>query len=136
MIGEAEAAGPRIQTAMRNHLVLGHERKGSRQEYVAPDRNGCLHDSLTAGWKPLEWLPKRAKWKEWPERRVFAGWYLPRAEPRVIPEGARIHYSVIARKEADASYRPPNLPVQFEIEGPDHAVPNQSESVSEPPPSV
>ena len=127
MIAEAQAAGLRIHTAMRNHLVLGHERKGSRQEYVVPDPKGCLHNSLTAAWKPLEWLPKRTNWKEWAGRRSFAGWYLPNAEPRVIPEGARIHYSVVARKEADSRYRPPNLPGRFEVEGPSAAVPHQSE---------
>ena len=117
MIGEARVAGLRVDTAMCNHLVLGHERKGSRRVYVAPDPNGCLHDSMTAGWQMLELFPKRVKWREWPECRSVAGWYLPTAEPRLIPEGARIHWSVIARKEANARYRPPNLPLNFSIEG-------------------
>jgi uncharacterized protein (DUF2235 family) len=117
MIAEAEAAGLRINVAMRNHLVLGRKRKGSRWEYVAPDPKGRLHDSMTLGWKILEFLPKRTSWKDWPDRRSLAGWYVPNCEPRFIAEGARLHWSVIARRDAYTRYRPPNLPVRFEIEG-------------------
>jgi uncharacterized protein (DUF2235 family) len=119
MIKEAKAAGLRINTAMRNHLVLGEDRKGSSQEYVSPSPNGCVHNSMTAGWRVLEWLPKPTKWREGPEGPSFAGLYLPHAESRLISEGARIHYSVIARKEANSNYRPPNFPTKFEIEGAD-----------------
>ena len=116
MIGEARAAGLRVDTGMCNHLVLGHERKGSTRVYVAPDPNGCLHDSMTVGWQMLELFPKRVKWREWPDARSVAGWYLPKAEPRLIPEGARIHWSVLARKKVNTRYRPPNLPMKFSIE--------------------
>jgi uncharacterized protein (DUF2235 family) len=116
MIEEAKRAGLRINTAMRNHLVLGRERQGSTHRYVPPDSDGHLHDSMTAGWRPLEWIPKSAKWKESPQRRSFAGWYLPRGEPRPIPDGALIHHSAIARRDREGStYRPPNLPATFEI---------------------
>lgn len=118
MIAEAKEAGLRVNTAMRNHLVLGHERQGSAHQYVAPDPNGMLHDSMTAGWRPLEWIPKNNKWKEDPQRRSIAGWYLPRGEPRLIPDGARIHHSVITRQQRDPAYHPPNLPANFEVEGP------------------
>jgi uncharacterized protein (DUF2235 family) len=116
MIQEAIAAGVRTNTAMRNHLVRGHERKGSRHKYVAPDPRGTLHDSLTAGWKPLEYIAKNVKWREWPKRPSFGGWYLPLAEPRPIPEGARIHFSVIERQKLHASYRPVNMPASFSVE--------------------
>ena len=72
---------------------------------------------MTVGWRLLEWLLKATKWRERLDGPCFAGWYFPRAEPRVIPEGARVHYSVIARRDNDPSYRPPNLPVKFEVEG-------------------
>jgi uncharacterized protein (DUF2235 family) len=107
MIEEAKAAGLRINTGMRNHLVLGQKRKGSGRQYVPPDPIGPLHNSMTTGWSMLEWLPKNLKWREW---------YRPHAEPRSIPEGARVHHSVVARKNADSTYRPPNLPEKFEIE--------------------
>jgi uncharacterized protein (DUF2235 family) len=117
MIAEAAQAGLRINTAMRNHLVAGQAREESSHRYVAPDPTGKLHNSMTAGWVPLEWLPKRDKWKESPQRPSFAGWYLPRGEPRTIPDRARIHHSVIARRDRDPSYRPPNLPASFQVEG-------------------
>lgn len=45
------------------------------------------------------------------------GYYLPRCEPRFIPEGAKIHESVLQRKEAAMSaYRPQNLPAVYEVE--------------------
>jgi uncharacterized protein (DUF2235 family) len=118
MIEEAKTANLHVNTAMRNHLVLGQERQGANNQYVAPNPEGQMHNSMTIGWSVLEWLPKRTKWREHPEGPSFAGWYLPRAEPRVIAEGARVHYSVIARRDADSNYRPPNLPEKFEIVGP------------------
>jgi uncharacterized protein (DUF2235 family) len=116
IINEAINAGLRINTAMRNQLVLGHERKGSRNQYVAPSATGPMHNSMTAGWEVLEWLPKPVKWRERANGSSFLGCYLPRGEPRLIGEGARVHYSVIARKEADPNYRPSNFPDKFEIE--------------------
>jgi uncharacterized protein (DUF2235 family) len=116
MIEEARRAGLRINVAMRNHLVLGHERKQGRQQYVGPNPTGPLHNSMTVGWRVLEWLPKRAKWRETNQQASFAGWYLSRGEPRAIPEGARLHYSVLARMRADRSYQPVNLPKVYEIE--------------------
>jgi hypothetical protein len=110
MITEAKEAGLRINSAMRNHLVLGRERQGSAHQHVTPDPNGTLHDSMTWGWRPLEWIPKNDKWTEDADRCSIAGWYLPRGEPRPIPNGARIHYSVITRQKGDLTYRPPNLP--------------------------
>jgi hypothetical protein len=103
MIEEAHAQGLLINRPMVNHLVLGKPRKGSRHRYVPPDANGCLHDSMNVAWRFLEWLPKRAKWREWPSRRILGGRYLPRAEPRLIPEGAWIHRSVLDRMDRDSS---------------------------------
>lgn len=69
---------------------------------------------MTWAWLLLEWIPKRAKWKEWSKRSVFAGLYLPLCEPRLIPEGALIHESVNKRKES-GDYDPPNLPLSFTL---------------------
>ena len=69
-----------------------------------------LHNSTTWGWWPLEVLPKRVTWREWPGRRSLAGFYLPLAEPRRIPEGAKLHRSVMARLSLVEDYRPSNLP--------------------------
>jgi uncharacterized protein (DUF2235 family) len=116
MIEQAYAKGLLINRAMVNHLVLGKPRAGSNHMYVAPDPAAELHVSMTAGWKILEWLPKNVKWREWMNRRSFLGWYLPRSEPRLIPEGTLIHRSVFDRIAKVSYYRPVNLPVDHTVE--------------------
>lgn len=116
MIQQARAQGLKCNTAMINHLVEGKPRKGSTHVYAKPDPAAMLHVSMTGAWRVLEWLPKREKRREWPGRRSRFGFYLPRAEPRLIPEGARLHASVLERKDLLPAYRPENLPQSFEIE--------------------
>jgi uncharacterized protein (DUF2235 family) len=116
MIEEACAKGLLINRAMVNHLVLGKPRMGSNHVYVAPDAAAELHVSMTGGWKILEWLPKRTRWREWGKRGSIFGWYLPRSEPRAIPEGALIHRSVFTRIEAVSTYHPVNLPKDYVVE--------------------
>jgi len=90
--------------------VLGKERKNSIRTYVPPDPAGPIHRSLKSFWWILEVLPKRTKWREWPRRTSFLGFYLPLGEPRLIPEGARIHSSVFDRMAEVPNYRPVNVP--------------------------
>ena len=59
-------------------------------------------------------MPKSAAYKEWPERQTHFGFYIPDAEPRLIPEGALVHESVTKRMDAVKAYRPVNLPARFE----------------------
>jgi hypothetical protein len=68
---------------------------------------------MTIAWRILEYLPKSDKYKEWPARKSAFGFYVPDAEPRLIPEGALIHESVVRRMDAVKNYRPINLPLQF-----------------------
>jgi hypothetical protein len=117
MLDEAKEHGVLLNTAMYNHLVLGEERKGGNRTYVEPDTAAPMHDSMTALWSLLEWLPKRLKHREWAQRNSFAGFYLPQSEPRFIDEGALIHRSVLERREKVADYDPPNLSPNFEVEG-------------------
>ena len=74
---------------------------------------------------------RRATYKEWPARKVHFGYYIPDAEPRFIPDGAIIHESVMLRMEAMPSYRPVNLPKQYEKfpmpEAPVHASAQETE---------
>jgi uncharacterized protein (DUF2235 family) len=131
MIEQAVAAGLRVDRSMVNHLGWGLPRSGSNHVYVAPDPTAQLHVSLTAPWEILEWLPKRAKWRESPERECFLGWYLPRGEPRLIPQGAIIHHSVIDRMAKVPSYQPVNMPASYTIEqGPIRPI-QTSEDVTE-----
>lgn len=116
MIEQGAAAGVIINRAMVNHLVLGRPRKGSNHVYVPPSATGVLHDSMTLAWRLLEYWPKNARWREWPLRSVFAGLYFPQAEPRVIPDGALIHRSVLERRRLMPNYRPENWNDSHEIE--------------------
>ncbi|MFT4121934.1 DUF2235 domain-containing protein [Bradyrhizobium sp.] len=121
MIDEATKAGLNFNTRTVNQLAWGIQRKNSPFQYVPPSFSGTagapggLHDSMTLPWRVLEFLPKSAAYREWPARRVVLGFYIPDGEPRVIPEGAHLHESVLRRMEADTNYRPVNLPLAYQI---------------------
>jgi uncharacterized protein (DUF2235 family) len=114
MIDEATKCGLTVNQATVNQLAWGVQRKGSPFSYVVPDVRGELHTSLSGAWWLLEYLPKSATYKEWPARNVHFGYYIPDAEPRLIPDGAWIHESALQRMDAMPSYRPVNLPRQHE----------------------
>jgi uncharacterized protein (DUF2235 family) len=114
MIDEATKCGLTVNQATVNQLAWGVQRKGSPYSYVVPDVRGDLHTSLSGAWWILEYLPKSASYKEWPARKAHFGYYIPDAEPRFIPDGAMIHESALLRMDAMPSYRPVNLPKQYE----------------------
>jgi uncharacterized protein (DUF2235 family) len=120
LIEEAVEHGLLINTAMFNHLVCGRQRKGATRDYVPPDFKVDVHDSMNAGWRVLEYLPKRETRRDWTKRSAWLGWYLPQSEPRFIPDGAWVHHSVLDRWDDDVDYRPENLPDRSKvcIEGP------------------
>jgi uncharacterized protein (DUF2235 family) len=116
MIEEATKAGLNFNPRTVNQLAWGVQRKNSPFSYVPPGISGeagALHNSMTAAWRLLEYFPKSATYKEWPARKAFLGLYIPDCEPRVIPEGAHVHESVVQRMELDPTYRPVNLPATF-----------------------
>jgi uncharacterized protein (DUF2235 family) len=118
MVSEAVRHGLRINTAMRNEIVLGEPRIGARTIFVRPDAAADAHDSLTFGWRLLEWIPKPVRWREWPPRQQFAGWYIPCGEPRMIENAAIrpvLHQSVIDRQRL-RTYTPVNFPSVYEVE--------------------
>jgi uncharacterized protein (DUF2235 family) len=115
MIDEAVLHGLQINSSIYRHLVLGHARRGGTRSYAAPSVTTKVHDSMSWGWLLLEGIAKRAKWRDWPRRRSLIGWYLPLCEPRRIDDGARVHYSVFRRIEADPTYRPVNLPSKEKV---------------------
>lgn len=115
MISEAARHGLRVHTTLVNRLVKGH---GRNRTYVAPDPAAPLHNSMTIGWKLLEFLPKHRKWKEGPDKAGALPWYIPSGEARHIPPNAILHWSVIQRRSTCPAYRPPNLPKHYLIEDP------------------
>lgn len=69
-----------------------------------------IHDSLSLGWWPFEYLiPKTRERRHWPSRRCGARWYLPMQEPRRIPPDHPIDESVFERMRGNPNYRPENL---------------------------
>ncbi|WP_420967503.1 DUF2235 domain-containing protein [Bradyrhizobium sp. B120] len=116
MLEQARSAGLHMDQALIDHLAWGMPLPPHKFDYVPPSATAPLHNSLTAAWEILEWIPKSDKWKEWPERKSFLGFYLPRGEPRPIPDGATIHASVVERMEKDPAYRPINLPKTYKVE--------------------
>ena len=131
MIEQAVPCGLNVNPATVNQLGWGRKRKNSPFDYVAPDVMAEPHDSMTAAWRALEYLPKADKYREWPanrrgnqnwpERRSFLGHYIPDAEPRVIPEDALIHGSVDredrARSEIQASEYAGDVPDRADAGG-------------------
>lgn len=115
MIEEAVKAGLTFNTRTVNQLAWGAKRKLSAIEYSPPSVIAVAHNSLTLPWRIFEYLPKLSTDKEWPRRRSYLGLYIPNGEPRCIPNGARIHGSVIHRMNALRDYRPVNLPTDYEI---------------------
>lgn len=113
MVREAQKQGLEVDASMFDHLADGAELPGGRHLYVPPSPTGPIHDSLTAGWWPLECLPKNLKWKRFPERSDRTGYYLPLGEPRMIDDGAFLHRSVIDRMEG--GYGPANLPARYRV---------------------
>jgi uncharacterized protein (DUF2235 family) len=116
MIDQATGAGLRVDRSMVDHLAWGLPRSNGNHHYSRPSVTDPLHDSMNAAWEILEWWPKPEKYREWPERHCVLGWYLPRGEPRLIPEGANIHQSVVDRMTEKPSYRPINMPKLYAVE--------------------
>jgi uncharacterized protein (DUF2235 family) len=115
MIDEAVEHGLAVNRQTVNQLAWGVQRKGSPFSYVAPDIMQDPHDSMSAGWRILEWLPKADKYKEWTERKSYLGHYLPDAEPRPIPPDAFVHESVIQRMHTVSNYQPVNMPTSYQV---------------------
>jgi hypothetical protein len=115
MIEEAVKCGLAVNPATVNQLAWGRQRQGSPFSYVAPDFMSAAHDSMSAAWRLLEYIPKADKYKEWKARKSYLGCYIPDAEPRVIPEDAFIHESVVEKIVKDPNYRPLNTPARRQV---------------------
>jgi uncharacterized protein (DUF2235 family) len=119
LIDEAAAKDLKIDTALRDHLVFGKPYFKSKHHYVPPNAAAELHQSLTWAWKLLEWIPKRTKYEEWPNRTKVDGFYIPCGEPRMIENATvrpLIHQSVLVRRNLVPDYKPVNFPAQYDVE--------------------
>jgi len=109
MVEEAKQHGLEVNTAMFNHLVKGHKRKGSTHHYTPPNAGADQHRSLTWGWRLIEWFPKRARRTETRKWSLF-GFYVPWGERRAVGRDDPVHPSVRDRIERRGDYRPANVP--------------------------
>jgi uncharacterized protein (DUF2235 family) len=109
MMEQAGEHGLVFRKRLPKYLVLGQNPKNSTRNYVAPSSSAPLHNSMSTGWKPLEWIPKSARLKEWHDRTSMLGVYLPRSEPRHIPANHHIDPSVTQRQAQVEQYNPENL---------------------------
>jgi uncharacterized protein (DUF2235 family) len=119
LIDEAAAKGLKIDTALKDHIVFGKPYFNSRHQYVRPNAAAEPHQSLTWAWKLIEWIPKRSKYEEWPDRTKFDGYYIPCGEPRMVENATLrqlIHQSVIWRMQLMPEYRPINFPKDHDVE--------------------
>jgi uncharacterized protein (DUF2235 family) len=97
MLAEAHSRGLLLDK-MRTDLVLGKSGKG----YVAPDTGAAMHQSLTPGWWPAEFVPKR----HFDTRTGQTGYRMNLFRRRVIPPGSSIHEAAF-RRGADYQRRLP-----------------------------
>lgn len=110
MIEQTKATGLIYNTRTVNEIVLGANPK---KAYVAPDPHAAMHDSMNFPWACVEFIPRRRR--NVPGRYNFLGLTLPCFHGRPIPNDARIHRSVIERRDMGATDIP-NLPPGHRIE--------------------
>lgn len=106
MIEAAKGAGLTFKTRTVNEIVLGQNPK---RDYVRPNPLAPTHDSMSFGWRLLEYLPRRKPAES--RRPSFMGLCIPMAEPRLIPDGASVCASVLKRPVP-----PVNLPDHYDEE--------------------
>ena len=108
MIERAMACGLKFQTRSVNSLVLGR----NSDKYGLPDPLAAPHRTMTFWWSLVEFLPRR-KPKD-SSRPSWFGVSVPLFERRAIPEGAKIHPSLVERKEKLQKWSE-NIPNRHEI---------------------
>lgn len=113
MIREMEALGLRFIPQTVRSLVHG---QGAGGKYTPPDPEGKIHQSMTVPWKPLEILPARTDPDYRKGRPSLGPLSIPFCRPRVVPEGAWIHESVIDNAAAQGRPLPPNVPADHRVE--------------------
>lgn len=108
MLKETEALGLRYKTRTTNRIVLAKS-----GDYTPPDPLAEPNESMHAGWKLLEYWPRRKRDDKGRKVSGLGGLYLGRSRRRVIPDGANIHESVFARRGTSTDYDQPNIPGNY-----------------------
>jgi hypothetical protein len=111
MIEQTGPMGLHYRTQSVNEVVLG---KNPAKHYVAPDSQAKVHDSMNWARSLLEFIPRIPTVESSGARRNEV--FIPFFARRFIPEGARLHQSVIER--ANAGIKSANMPSSFLVDGP------------------
>lgn len=106
MIEQVAPLGLRFIEPTVRRLVMG---EGGH--YSEPHAKAPMHRSMTGLWPGLEFLPRRAP--ERTRRPALLGWTVPLFEHRMIPDGARLHQSVLERHDGQP---PANLSGRHKVE--------------------
>lgn len=127
---EAEAAGvigDEKVFRMLVHGATGDGKNGARlahdeadkaaKTYDGPDPLAEINQSMNFAWSIVEFLPRKIPATAFFKRLQIGKYYFPIFDRRRIPEGAKLHDSVITRREERPDYRPPNLPDAYEVVG-------------------
>jgi len=114
MLREAKSAGLLLNDAVVSQLL------GGDPAYTKPCFQAMQHNSLTPAWYIGEFWPKRHM-KQEPsapgDQPKFKAIIRPNLfARRTIPDGVRIHDSVVQRQNTVPSYKPRNLPKQYSVE--------------------
>ena len=109
MIEQAKRCGLKFKTRSVNTLVLGEKTDSG---YVSPDPLAESHNTMSPAWAFIEFLPRRKPALS--SRPSLFGMTIPLFEQRLIPEGASIHESVLARQKT-INRQPENLPRTFDV---------------------
>ena len=109
MIEETKPLGLKYITRTVNSVVLG---KSKSNLYVAPNSSARPNVSMNAGWKILEYLPRKYSRSD---PNGNKGWFFPLSRRRTIPKGAYIHHSVFERRGKTTDYSQPNIPSEHTV---------------------
>ena len=95
--------------ADRVNLVLGHPTTGTyesaRYYQPAPNPGHQIHNSLTAAWKILEYIPQ--SYYDWTQRKKL--WKVPLGAHRFVPPGSILHPSAINYINGTYPQKPPYI---------------------------
>ncbi|PCI01604.1 MAG: hypothetical protein COB76_00960 [Alphaproteobacteria bacterium] len=108
MINEGRKTGLVFNTRTVNDIVLG---KNKKKKYTPLNPLALPNDSMSWGWRIIEYLPRKESKQNKTKRTSFAGVYFPSCEPRFIPDGAIIHKSVFERRDTAHDFEQLNLPL-------------------------
>ena len=110
MIEQTRKMGLFYRTQSVNELVLG---TNSAKDYVKPDENGLMHNSMNWAWAILEFIPRLRPKNS--RRPSLFGISIPFFETRTLPRGACLHRSVLDRTDTQDK-KILNLPTNCLIE--------------------